>query len=59
MKYDFSAIESKWQQKWDEAGIFRASDDHTKPKFYGLSNSRIRAARVCTSDISRHIRDLR
>ena len=36
MKYDFSAIESKWQQKWDEAGIFRASDDHTKPKFYGL-----------------------
>ena len=36
MKYDFGAIESKWQQKWDEAGIFRASDDHTKPKFYGL-----------------------
>ena len=36
MKYDFSAIESKWQQKWDEAGIFQASDDHTKPKFYGL-----------------------
>ncbi len=36
MKYDFKTIESKWQNKWDEAGCFRASDDHTKPKFYGL-----------------------
>ncbi|MBQ4591427.1 MAG: leucine--tRNA ligase [Clostridia bacterium] len=36
MKYDFSAIEKKWQDKWEEAGIFHASEDHSKPKFYGL-----------------------
>ena len=36
MKYDFAAIEKKWQDKWDEAGIFRASEDHSKPKFYAL-----------------------
>ena len=36
MKYDFSAVESKWQKKWDDAGIFHASDNTDKPKFYGL-----------------------
>ncbi len=36
MKHDFSAIEKKWQDKWEEAGIFHASADHTKKKFYGL-----------------------
>ncbi|MBE6609206.1 MAG: leucine--tRNA ligase [Ruminococcaceae bacterium] len=36
MKYDFSAIEAKWQKTWDENGVFKASDDYSKPKFYGL-----------------------
>ena len=36
MKYDFSAIESKWQKYWDEHNTFKASDDHTKEKFYAL-----------------------
>ncbi|MBQ8551239.1 MAG: leucine--tRNA ligase [Clostridia bacterium] len=36
MKYDFSAIEKKWQDKWDAEGVFKASEDHSKPKFYGL-----------------------
>ncbi len=36
MKYDFDKIEKKWQQKWENAGVFRASEDHTKQKFYGL-----------------------
>ena len=36
MKYDVSAIEQKWQQKWEEAGIFNAEDYSEKPKFYGL-----------------------
>ena len=36
MKHDFKHIEQKWQDKWEEAGIFHASDDFTKPKFYGL-----------------------
>ncbi len=36
MKYDFSAIEKKWQDKWDESCIFKAVDFSEKPKFYGL-----------------------
>ncbi len=36
MKYDFSTIEKKWQDKWEQAGIFHASEDYSKPKFYGL-----------------------
>ena len=36
MKYDFSAIERKWQQKWDEDKSFAASSDYTKPKYYAL-----------------------
>ncbi len=36
MKYDFKNIDKKWQDKWEDAGIFKASDDYSKPKFYGL-----------------------
>ncbi len=36
MKYEFDKIEKKWQDRWAEAKIFEASEDHTKPKFYGL-----------------------
>ena len=36
MKYDFSAIERKWQQKWDEDKSFAAGTDYTKPKYYAL-----------------------
>lgn len=36
MKYDFSAIEKKWQTAWADAHAFEASDDFSKPKFYGL-----------------------
>ena len=36
MKYDFTNIEKKWQDRWDEAGIFMATEDYSKPKFYGL-----------------------
>lgn len=34
--YDFKATEAKWQQKWEEAGVFHAEDNSGKPKFYGL-----------------------
>ncbi len=34
--YDPSEIETKWQDIWDEKGVFRAEDDFSKPKFYGL-----------------------
>ncbi|MFA7099282.1 MAG: leucine--tRNA ligase [Eubacteriales bacterium] len=36
MKNNFNEIEKKWQDKWESAGVFRAEDDFTKPKFYGL-----------------------
>ena len=36
MKYDYTAIEKKWQDKWEEAGIFKAEDVSDKPKFYNL-----------------------
>ncbi len=36
MRYDFSAIEKKWQDKWDAEGVFKATEDRSKPKFYGL-----------------------
>ena len=36
MKYDFSAIETKWQKYWEEHRTFQASNDYTKPKFYAL-----------------------
>ena len=37
MKYDFTAIEQKWQNKWREEKTFAAKNgDTTKPKFYGL-----------------------
>ncbi len=36
MKYDFTNIEKKWQKVWEDQHVFEASNDHTKPKFYGL-----------------------
>ncbi len=36
MKYDFSAVEQKWQKKWEDEGVFHAQDNSEKPKFYGL-----------------------
>ena len=36
MRHDFSAIESKWQKKWEEGRVFEATDDFDKKKFYAL-----------------------
>ena len=36
MKYNFSEIEKKWQKNWEESGVFHASQDYSKPKFYCL-----------------------
>ncbi|MBQ3057097.1 MAG: leucine--tRNA ligase [Clostridia bacterium] len=36
MRYDFAAIEKKWQEKWDKAGVFHAKDHDNRKKFYGL-----------------------
>ncbi|MDO8660043.1 MAG: class I tRNA ligase family protein [Candidatus Parcubacteria bacterium] len=34
--YDHKKIESKWQKEWDKKGIYNASSNSKKPKFYGL-----------------------
>ena len=34
--YDYSKIEKKWQDIWDEKQTFAAKDDYTLPKFFGL-----------------------
>ena len=34
--YDFRSVERKWQQRWDEQGIFRASEDPSRQKYYVL-----------------------
>ena len=36
MKYEFSAIDKKWQQKWEENSVFKVSEDYSKPKYYTL-----------------------
>lgn len=34
--YDFRAIESKWQQQWENTGAFKVTEDADKPKYYAL-----------------------
>ena len=36
MKYNFTEIEKKWQDIWDEKQTFAAKKDYSLPKFYGL-----------------------
>ena len=36
MKYDFKAVEAKWQKVWEDEKTFHAEVDRTKPKFYAL-----------------------
>ncbi len=36
MKYDHRATESKWQKKWEEKGVFHASNESDKEKFFAL-----------------------
>lgn len=36
MKYDFTVSDKKWQDRWEEQGIFHAENNSSKPKFYGL-----------------------
>lgn len=36
MNYDFKNVEPKWQEKWEEEGVFHAQDNSDKKKFYAL-----------------------
>jgi leucyl-tRNA synthetase len=36
MKYNHKTVEEKWQKIWEEKGVFHASNDSDKEKFYAL-----------------------
>ncbi len=36
MKYDFSAVEAKWQKYWEDNKTFEVDIDRSKPKYYAL-----------------------
>lgn len=36
MEYNFREIEKKWQAEWKKSGIYRVSNDSSRPKFYVL-----------------------
>ena len=40
MKYDFAAIEKKWQKRWEETKPYAAVTGDKRPKFYGLIEGR-------------------
>ena len=36
MKYNHKQVEGKWQKIWEDKGVFHASEDTSKEKFYAL-----------------------
>ena len=34
MKYNHKAVEPKWQEIWEEKGVFHAQDNSDKEKFF-------------------------
>ena len=36
MKYNHKSVEPKWQKVWEDKGVFHASEDTSKEKFYAL-----------------------
>ena len=36
MEYNFGDIEKKWQQRWTAEGIYKVSNDPSRPKYYVL-----------------------
>jgi leucyl-tRNA synthetase len=34
--YDYRTTERKWQQRWDESGIYRAAETDPRPKYYAM-----------------------
>ena len=44
MKYDFAAIEPKWQKKWLDEKTFHCENHSDKPKFYALVGASIEKA---------------
>lgn len=36
MEYNFRNIEKKWQNQWKETGVYKVSNDSSRPKYYVL-----------------------
>lgn len=36
MRYDFKAIEAKWQKRWEEDKLYKVTENPDKPKYYCL-----------------------
>ncbi len=36
MEYDFRKIEQKWQAEWKNTGVYKVSNESTRPKYYVL-----------------------
>lgn len=36
MEYNFREIEKKWQQRWNETGAYKVSNESSRPKYYVL-----------------------
>ena len=36
MKLDYKTIESKWKRTWDETGLYKVTEDTSRPKYYVL-----------------------
>lgn len=36
LRYDFKAIEAKWQREWEDKGVYRVTEDPGKPEYYLL-----------------------
>ena len=34
--YDYRTVERKWQERWEAEGVYRASEDDPRPKYYVL-----------------------
>lgn len=37
MSYDHKAIEAKWQDRWEDQGVFVSDEDDARPKFYNVA----------------------
>ena len=37
LHYDPAELDRKWQQRWEESGIYRVRDDDPRPKWYELT----------------------
>ena len=35
-RYSAAEIEAKWQQAWEQADVFKAERDESRPKYYVL-----------------------